>query len=186
LAEHFWNQPAESSAKPLPVRLARLLALLGFGDSSQDALWTCDDTTITEMRPQPAGTKQRREDSTSAAVDESQGFALGSLEVAPNQRLAVVWFDGPVPASGATQDSCDSDLSAALKAAQNMSGLVVPLPELARAASALLLAGGDEEFARAIRRSLATALTTASGVYRYSPGDTLLSPAERKLLQAAA
>ena len=80
----------------------------------------------------------------------------------------------------------DIAFDAAIKAAENMSGVVVALPELERAASALLLAGGDEEFARAIRRSVASAATTGLGVFRYSPGDTLLSAAERKLLQAAA
>jgi hypothetical protein len=55
------------------------------------------------------------------------------------------------------------------------------VPELARAASVLLLAGGNEDVARAIRRSLAA----TSGLFQYSPGETLLSSAERKLLQAS-
>lgn len=188
LAEYFWNQPADAGGKSLIVRLERLLALLGFGDSAQDALWTCDDTTITEPRHPLRGAADRRTDTDAiAAAEEPHGFALGSLEVGPNQRLAVVWFDGPiVSASSPTEAQGDNGLTAAIKAAANLSGMVIPLPELARAASALLLAGGEEEFARAIRRSLAAAASALSVIYRYSPGDTLLSAAERKLLQDAA
>ena len=201
LAEYFWNQPADAGAKPLAARLERLLGLLGFGDSAQDALWTCDDTTIVEARAEPPSVADHRAADHRAGdhraadrraggateIEESHGFALGSLEIGPNQRLAVVWFDGPAPTKNAAPHLLsDVAFDAAIKAAENLSGVVVPLPELARAASALLLAGGDEEFARAIRRSLASAATTAPGVFRYSPGDTLLSAAERKLLQAAA
>ena len=186
LAEYFWNQPADAGAKPLAVRLERLMALLGFGGSARDALWTCDDTATREARHKTRDAADFREDAA-AATEESSGFALGSLEIGPNQRLAVVWFEGPAPATNTPQHLLsDSAFAAAMNAAQDLSGVVVPLPELARAVSALLLSGGDEEFARAIRRSLTTASTTASGVYRYSPGDTLLSAAERKLLQAAA
>lgn len=188
LAEYFWNQPADAGAKSLIVRLERLLALLGFGDSAQDALWTCDDTTITETQHPSRGVADRRTDTEpNIASEEPHGFALGSLEVGPNQRLAVVWFDGPIPsANSPTEVQGDNGLMAAIKAAAKLSGMVVPLPELARAASALLLAGGDEELARAIRRSLAAAFSAASVIYRYSPGDTLVSAAERKLLQDAA
>ena len=186
LAEYFWNQPADAGAKPLAARLERLLGLLGFGDSAQDALWTCDDTTIVEARAEPHSAGDRRA-AGATEIEELPGFALGSLEIGPNQRLAVVWFDGPPPTTNAAPHLLsDVAFDAAIKAAENMSGVVVALPELERAASALLLAGGDEEFARAIRRSLASAATTAPGVFRYSPGDTLLSAAERKLLQAAA
>lgn len=196
LAEYFWNQPADAGAKPLAARLERLLGLLGYGDSAQGALWTCDDTTIVEARAEPPSVADRRAGDHRAGdhraagateIEELHGFALGSLEIGPNQRLAVVWFDGPPPTTNAAPHLLsDVAFDAAIKAAENLSGVVVPLPELARAASALLLAGGDEEFARAIRRSLASAATTAPGVFRYSPGDTLLSAAERKLLQAAA
>ncbi len=190
LAEYFWNQPADAGAKPLAARLERLLGLLGYGDSAQDALWTCDDTTIIEAGAEPCSVEDRHaadRRAAGAAEFEVHGFALGSLEIGPNQRLAMVWFDGPAPTTNSAPHLLsDVAFDAAIKAAGNLSGVVVPLPELARAASALLLAGGDEEFARAIRRSLASAANTAPGVFRYSPGDTLLSAAERKLLQAAA
>jgi len=113
LAEYFWNQPADAGAKPLAARLERLLALLGFGGSAQDALWTYDDTTILETRHKTRGAADRREDAV-AATEESHGFALGSLEIGSNQRLAVVWFDGPVPATNTPQNSLgNTDFAAA-------------------------------------------------------------------------
>ncbi|MGD9646405.1 MAG: hypothetical protein AB7U73_11890 [Pirellulales bacterium] len=171
LAERFWLDPAPSDeGQTLVERVERLMSVLGFLGPQGRPLWTIDSPG--DSAGDPPGAQQHGE-----AADPP--FTAGSISVDTDRPLPVVWFNLTAPHGGSTPDD-EAMLLAARNLAAKVDGIVVPVTELGRAAAALLLAGGNEEVARAIRRSLAN----AQGVFRFSPGATLLTSAERKLLAA--
>ncbi len=169
LAERYWIESPGAGTQPLAARLERLMSLLGFFGPPGRPAWIAEEVSE-PVKAQGAST---------AVLDHTALIMTGFIEVGPDQRRPVVWFNGP-PLQSPGRAGGEVEFREALRIADGMQAIVVPVPELARATSALLLAGGNDEVARAIRRSL----TKASGVFCYSPGSTLLSGAERKLLQA--
>ncbi|MBX9790564.1 MAG: hypothetical protein K2Y37_16720 [Pirellulales bacterium] len=167
LAERHWLNPSQAGSEPLATRLEYLLALLGFLGLQGQPTWKLDETTANLGDTVPA-----------LGVAQPEPYARGSIELNDKDHISVVWLNRSVSTDQA--DAEDPTVRQAVDVASAVGAVVVPLPELSRAASALVLAGGNEDVARAIRKSL----LEASGVFRFSPGAALLTKAERKLLQA--